>query len=79
VVLAEWSARPGWLEVHCPVCGRYRVEREFWLTAHFKKARQPVVYRRLAWWLEATRDRPEPVEIPVDGWDRVAPLAPGAG
>jgi hypothetical protein len=71
--IEEWAARPGWLEVDCPVCGRYRVERQFWLTAHYKKARQPVRYRALARWLEATRERPAPPEIPFEGWERLAP------
>ena len=57
VEVAEWTARPGWLEIECPVCGLYRVERQFWSTAHFKKAREPVLYRRLARWLEESRDR----------------------
>jgi hypothetical protein len=71
--LQNWPEEPGWLEVECPTCGRYRVERRFWLTAHFKKARQPVLYRRLAWWLEETRDRETPPDIPFEGWERVAP------
>jgi hypothetical protein len=73
IALREWDDRPGWLDVECPACGRYRVERLFWLTAHYKKARQPVVYRRLARWLEATRGRADPPEIPVEGWEGVAP------
>jgi hypothetical protein len=73
IVIREWDARPGWLEVECPACGRYRTERQFWLTAHYKKARQPVLYRQLAWWLAETRDRPELPEIPFEGWERVAP------
>jgi hypothetical protein len=68
----EWAARPGWLEIECRTCGRYRVERQFWLTAHFKKARQPVQYRRLAAWLAETPARNAPPEIPFEGWDRVA-------
>lgn len=68
----EWSTRPGWLEIECPVCGLYRVERLFWMTAHFKKARRPVLYRRLARWLEESRNRAEPPEIPFDGWENVA-------
>ncbi len=48
VAVAEWLARPGWLEIECPVCRLYRVERQFWMTAHYKKARDPVRYRRLA-------------------------------
>jgi hypothetical protein len=73
VELREEPVRPGWIDVTCPVCGPYRVERQFWLTAHFRKARQPLLYRRLAWWLEGSRDRSEPPEIPFDGWERVAP------
>ena len=69
---------PGWLEVECPVCGLYRVERQFWITAHFKKARQPVLYRRLAWWLEESRPRAEPPEIPFEGWESVAGSRDGA-
>ena len=59
--IREWAARPGWLEVECPVCGLFRVERQFWVTAHFKKARKPVLYRQLAWWLEASRATWTPV------------------
>jgi hypothetical protein len=72
VVPREWVVRPGWLEIQCPVCGLYRVERQFWVTAHFKKARQPVLYRRLARWLEESRDRAVPPEIPFEGWETVA-------
>lgn len=78
VLVQEWTARPGWLEIECPVCGRYRVERQFWVTAHFKKARQPVLYRRLAWWLAESRPRAEPPEIPFEGWERVAESRDGA-
>jgi hypothetical protein len=78
VLVAEWRARPGWLEIECPVCGPYRVERQFWVTAHFKKARDPVRYRRLAWWLEECRNRAEPPEIPFEGWEVVAAPPPGA-
>jgi hypothetical protein len=48
VTVPEWTARRGWLEIECPVCGLYRVERQFRVTAHFKKVRQPFLYRRLA-------------------------------
>ena len=72
VVIREWADRRGWLEVECPVCGLYRAERQFWVTAHFKKARQPVLYRGLARWLEEHRDRAQPPEIPFEGWDTVA-------
>jgi hypothetical protein len=48
------------------------VERQFWLTAHFKKAREPVRYRRLAAWLAESRSRVRPPEIPFEGWERVA-------
>jgi hypothetical protein len=41
-------------------------------SAHFKKAREPVQYRRLAWRLEESRDRARPPEIPFEGWERVA-------
>jgi hypothetical protein len=78
VRVQEWTARPGWLEVECPVCGLYRVERRFWVTAHFKKARQPVLYRRLAWWLAESRDRAQPPEIPFEGWEGVAGSRSGA-
>ena len=78
VRVQEWTVRPGWLEVECPVCGLYRVERQFWVTAHFKKARQPVLYRRLAWWLAESRDRAQPPEIPFEGWERVAGSHSGA-
>ena len=78
VLVGEWPARPGWLEIECPVCGLYRVERQFWLTAHYKKAREPVLYRRLARWLEESRDRAQPPEIPFEGWERVAGIERGA-
>jgi hypothetical protein len=68
VLVREWTTRQGWLEVECHVCGLYRVERRFWVTAHFKKARQPVLYRRLAWWLAESRTP----EIPFEGWEIVA-------
>ena len=68
----EWAARPGWLAIECPVCGPYRVERQFWVTAHYKKARQPVLYRRLAAWLAAAPGRVPPPEIPFEGWETVA-------
>ena len=71
VLVWEWADRPGWLEVECPVCGLYRVERQFWVAAHFKRARQPVRYRSLAWWLAEHRDRALPPEIPFEGWDTV--------
>jgi hypothetical protein len=71
VAIEEWTARPGWLAVECPVCGAYRVERQFWVTAHFKKAREPVRYRRLAAWLAESRPRARPPEIPFEGWERV--------
>ena len=67
-----WAARPGWLAIECPVCGPYRVERQFWVTAHFKKARQPVLYRRLAAWLGESPGRVPPPEIPFEGWEEVA-------
>ena len=78
VTVREWTARRGWLAIECPVCGLYRVERQFWLTAHFKKVRQPVLYRRLAWWLAESRDRAQPPEIPFEGWEGVAELRSGA-
>ena len=78
MLMREWAARRGWLEVECPVCGLYRVERQFWVTAHFKKARQPVLYRRLAWWLAESRDRAQPPEIPFEGWEGVAGSRSGA-
>jgi hypothetical protein len=65
------------LEIECPVCGLYRVERQFWVTAHFKKVRQPVLYRRLAWWLAESRERAQPPEIPFEGWEGVAELRSG--
>ena len=71
VLPREWADRPGWLEVACPLCGLFRVERQFWLTAHFRKARKPVLYRRLAQWLAEDRDRARPPEIPFEGWDTV--------
>jgi len=68
----EWTDRPGWLEVECPICGLFRAERQFWVAAHFQKARKPVLYRRLAQWLAEDRDRARPPEIPFEGWDTVA-------
>ena len=44
------------------------------LAVHFKKARQPVLYRRLAWWLAESRDRAQPPEIQFEGWEGVADL-----
>ena len=78
VTVREWTARRGWLEIECPVCDFYRVERQFWLTAHFKKVRQPVQFRRLAWWLADPRDRAQPPEIPFEGWETVAGPRSGA-
>jgi hypothetical protein len=72
VLIREWAERRGWLEVECPVCGLYRAERQFWVAAHFKKARKPVLYRRLARWLAERPDRGEPPEIPAEGWETVA-------
>ena len=77
VLIREWADRRGWLEVECPVCGLYRAERQFWVAAHFKKARQPVLYRSLARWLAEHRGRPQPPEIPFEGWDAVAAPPPG--
>lgn len=68
----EWTARLGWLEVDCPVCGRYRVERQFWAAAHFKRARQPVLYRRMAQRVAESQGRAEPLEIPFEGWELIA-------
>jgi hypothetical protein len=62
--LREWADRPGWLEIDCPVCGRYRVDRRFWAAAHFKQARRPARYRALARWLAEGRDRP-----PFEDWE----------
>ena len=76
VGVREWTARPGWLEIECPVCRLYRVERQFWVTSHFKKARQPVLYRRLARWLEEPREGTDPPEIPFEGWDKLAAELP---
>ena len=55
-----------------PAAASIGVERQFWVTAHFKKARQPVLYRHLAWWLAEFRDRAQPPEIPFEGWETVA-------
>src|SRR5262249_9534540 len=68
---------PGLAGDRVPVCGLYRVERQFWVTAHFKKVRQPVLYRRLAWWLAESGDRAEPLEIAFEGWEGVAELRSG--
>jgi hypothetical protein len=78
VAVHEWAARPGWLEIECPICRVYRVERQFWVTAHFKKARQPVLYRRLARWLEERGEGGDPPEIPFEGWERLAAALPPA-
>ena len=72
VLIRDWADRQGWLEVECRVCGLYRAERQFWVAAHFKKARKPVLYRSLAHWLAEHRDRAEPPEIPFEGWETVA-------
>jgi hypothetical protein len=72
IALRDWVDRAGWLEVDCPVCGRYRVERRFWAAAHFKQARSPARYRSLARWLAGDRDRPRPPEIPFEGWEELA-------
>jgi len=76
VGVREWTTRPGWLEIECPVCHLYRVERQFWITAHFKKARQPVLYRRLARWLEEPREGVDPPEIAFEGWEQLAAALP---
>ena len=74
-----WADHPGWLEVECPVCGLYRVERQFWVAAPYRRARKPVLYRALARWLEEHRERPQPPEIPFDGWEEIAgPPGPSA-
>jgi hypothetical protein len=78
VRIREWADRPGWLDVECPVCGHYRIERQFWIAAPFRRARKPAAYRTLAHWLEAHRDRAAPVEIPFDGWEAVAVPRSGA-
>jgi hypothetical protein len=72
-----WAEHPGWLDVDCPVCGRYRVERLFWVAAHFKLARRPAAYRALARWLAEGGARAEPPEIPFEGWESVARPSPG--
>jgi hypothetical protein len=72
VVIQEWAERRGWLEVECPTCGVYRAELQFWVAAHFKKARKPTVYRNLARWLAEHPNRVEPPEIPFEGWETVA-------
>jgi hypothetical protein len=74
----EWPARAGWLEVECRTCGRYRVDRRFWAAAHFKRARQPALYRRLAQKVLESRERIEPVEIPYEGWETIAESGEGA-
>ena len=76
VGVREWTTRPGWLEIECPVCHLYRVERQFWITAHFKKAREPVLYRRLARWLEERPADGDPPEIPFEGWEQLAAALP---
>ena len=78
VLPREWADRPGWLEVECPICGLFRAERQFWVAAHFQKARKPVLYRRLAQWLAEDRDRARPPEIPFEGWDTVVGRAAAA-
>ena len=65
-------------QIECPICRVYRVERQFWVTAHFKKARQPVLYRRLARWLEERGEGGDPPEIPFEGWERLAAALPPA-
>jgi hypothetical protein len=79
VALREWTDRPGWLEVECPTCGLFRVERQFWVAAHFQKARRPVLYRQLARWLEDGRARARPPEIPFEGWDTVVDRSSAGG
>jgi hypothetical protein len=48
------------------------VERQFWAAAHFKRARQPMLYRRLAWRVQESRERGAPLEIPFEGWETIA-------
>jgi len=67
-----WTARPGWLEAECPTCGRFRVERQFLVAAHFIRARQPALYRRLAQRVAESQGRDEPLEIPFEGWETIA-------
>lgn len=78
-VVREWADRPGWLEVECPVCGPYRVERRFWVTAHLKKARNPRGFRSLAGWLAEHRERDWLPEIPFEGWEAVVPPSDAPG
>ena len=54
--VGDWADRRGWLEVECPHCGAFRAERQFWVAAHLKRARQPVLFRALAHWLADHRD-----------------------
>jgi hypothetical protein len=72
-VVREWAERPGWLEVDCPACGPFRVERRFWVAAHLKKARSPVAFRGLVGWLAEHRQRDWRPEIPFDDWEGVVP------
>ncbi len=76
--IREWEARRGWLEVDCPVCGRFRAERQFWVAAHLKRARKPVLFRSLAHWLADHRERATAPEIPFEGWETVAAGPGGA-
>jgi hypothetical protein len=75
--VGDWTDRRGWLEVECPHCGIFRAERQFWVAAHLKKARQPVLFRVLAHWLADHPDRTVPPEIPFEGWEAVAAALDG--
>jgi hypothetical protein len=78
VTIQEWPERLGWLEVRCEVCGLYRTERQFWMAAKLKKARQPVLFQRLGRWLAEHRERAEPPEIPFEGWETLVTSGNGA-
>jgi hypothetical protein len=75
-VVRDWAERVGWLEVECSRCGVFRAERQFWVAAHLKKARKPVLFRTLAHWLADHRERAVPPEIPFEGWEAVATALP---
>jgi hypothetical protein len=75
--VGDWADHRGWLEVECAHCGVFRAERQFWVAAHLKKARQPVLFRALAHWLADHRERTVPPEIPFEGWEAVAAALDG--
>jgi hypothetical protein len=75
--VGDWADRRGWLEVECPHCGAFRAERQFWVAAHLKRARQPVLFRALAHWLADHRERTVAPEIPFEGWETVAAALDG--